>query len=134
MTLGRPPEYNEDIVNKAKEYFANLPQDEVIHSKEGLALYLGISRDTIYDWCRQEDKEDFSYIVEQIFAKQGKTLVNKGLSGGFIPSVVKVMLSKHQYREGIDHTTNDKDLPTPLLHALRHNDSDKETSEAQEEN
>lgn len=115
--VGRPSEYCDEILDKAREYLDNLPEDEVVHSKEGLALYIGISRDTIYEWCKSRKEDgtlkypEFSYIVEQVFSKQGKTLVNKGLENKFNSSITKVMLTKHEYREGIEQTGKDgKDL------------------------
>ena len=114
---GRPSSYSEEILNKAKEYLECLPEDEVVHSKEGLSLYIGVSRETIYTWCKEKNEDgtlkypEFLDIVEQVFAKQGKTLVNKGLENKFNSSITKVMLTKHEYREGIEQTGKDgKDL------------------------
>lgn len=39
-----------------------------------------------------------------------------------------------KYGDKIDHTTNGKDLPTPLLNVLRNNNSNKTSSEPEEEN
>ena len=114
--MARPSEYNDQILVKAREYLDNLPEDEVVHSIEGLADALGITRPTIYDWISQADKEEFSYIVEKVRQSQGKKLVNKGLSGDFNSKIAAVMLSKHGYREGHELTGKDgKDLPTPIL-------------------
>lgn len=107
MAGGRPTEYSQDILDKAREYRDNLPEDEVIHSIEGLALYIGITRSTIYDWRSQDDKKEFSDILEEILQKQGRSLVNKGLSGDYNPSIAKVILTKHNYREGIEHVGNE---------------------------
>lgn len=104
---GRPTSYSQAILELAIEYRDNLPKDEVIHSIEGLADYIGISRTTIYDWKSQEDKKEFSYIVEEILQKQGKSLLNNGLNGKFNQSITKVILTKHNYREGIEHTGNE---------------------------
>lgn len=109
--MARPTEYSQDIIVKGEEYLNSLPPDEVVHSIEGLALYLNIHRSTVYTWKDEEGKEEFSDIVERVLSKQSKSLVNKGLSGDFTPQIAKVMMTKHGYREGVDHTTNDKDLP-----------------------
>lgn len=134
--MARPTDYSDEIVKKAKAYLGMFDivdeeQQEVIPTIEGLALFLGISRTTVYAWQKEAGKEEFSYIVEDILAKQAQMLISKGLLSQYAPTIAKVMLTKHGYREGIDQTTNDKDLPTPLLHALRNNDSDKETSETE---
>jgi hypothetical protein len=106
--MARPTLYNETILQKARDYIDNLPNDEVIHSIEGMAGYVGISRETIYDW---ESKHlEFSDIARQVREKQAKQLINGSLQGKLNASISKVMLTKHGYREGIDATTNDKDL------------------------
>ena len=76
---GRPTVYSKELVDKAQEYLDNLPEDEVIHSIEGLSLYIGLARSVIYEWLKRDDREDFKDIVNKILAKQGKTLINKGL-------------------------------------------------------
>ena len=137
---GRPTIYDEHIIKRTKAYL-DLCEDtteqetigvsakgtELFKNKvkvslptiEGLAYFLGISRDTIYDWCKEH--KEFSYIIEDLRAKQAQELINKGLSGDYNPTIAKVLLTKHGYREGIDQTTNDKDLPTPILNVQRNN-------------
>ena len=111
MRTGRPTEYSQAILDLANMYLDNLPEDEKLHSIEGLADYINIARSTIYEWISQEEKKDFSDIVEKILNKQGKTLINKGIVGEFTPAITKVMLSKHGYREGIEQMGKDgKDL------------------------
>lgn len=102
MPGGRPTEYNEKILERAREYLTSLPEDEFVHSIEGLALYLDITRPTIYDWKSQEDKKEFSYIVDKILANQGKTLINNGITKKFDSSITKLMLTKHGYRDSIE--------------------------------
>jgi len=106
---GRPTEYTPELVDKCKEYLElERPSlTEVIPSIEGLALYLGISRQTIHRWKNEEDKDDFCYIIEQILAKQGQTLLNNGLTGLFNSTISKVILTKHGYREGIEQSGPD---------------------------
>lgn len=104
--MARPTDYSKEILKRAQEYADNLPEDEAVHSIEGLADYINISRSNIYLWASQEDKKAFSDIVENIREKQGKTLINKGLKGEFNSSISKVMLTKHGYREGTDVTSD----------------------------
>jgi hypothetical protein len=115
MTAGRPTDYNETILELAKEYVNNLPEDEVLHSVVGLADYIGIARSTLYEWQKHPDRKEFSDIVDMVLSKQEKALINKGLNNEINPSITKVMMTKHGWREGIDNTTNDKDLPQPVL-------------------
>lgn len=97
--VGRPSDYSEEMLIKARNYLDNLPTDEVVHSIEGLADYLGITRGTIYDWASQEEKKEFSHIVEEVRQRQGKTLINKGLKNEFNSKIAGMMLSKHGYAE-----------------------------------
>lgn len=104
---GRPTDYSKEILEKAREYKDNLPEDEVVHSIEGLADYIDIARSTIYEWASQEDKKGFSDIVESIREKQAKALVNKGLEGKFSAPITKLMLTKHNYSDRHELTGKD---------------------------
>jgi len=125
---GRPTDYCDEIVEKARQYVLSAEDEDInqlagltkkgtelfksrikvnLPSIEGLSLHLGISRETIYDWERQESKKVFSDIIKELRAKQGKQLINKGLSGEYNSTICKVLLSKHGYREGIEQTGKD---------------------------
>lgn len=125
MPGGRPREYSQEYVERAKEYLSSR-QDMVdengklrvsVPTKGGLAKYLGVSRETLYDWASKY--EEFSDVMEQVGAEQEDRLINNGLAGTYNPTIAKVLLTKHGYREGIDQTTNDKDLPNPVSVAAR---------------
>lgn len=138
MPAGRPTKYNQKMLKKTRAYILNCNDTEEdkenniskkvnIVSIEGLAYEIKVNKTTIYEWCK--DNEEYSNVIEELRAKQAKMLLNKGLSGEYNPTIAKVLLTKHGYREGIDNTTNDKDLPVPLLYALHNNPSNTETSE-----
>lgn len=123
MTAGRPTDYNEELLEKAREYISickdteedkenNIKASVKIPSKGGLAVYLGVSRDSLYVYAKEH--KEFSDIMEQMGAIQEDRLLNNGLSGAYNPTIAKVLLTKHGYREGQDITTNDKDMPTPI--------------------
>ncbi len=124
MPAGRPTIYNKNILKNAKDYLLNLPNDEHLHSIEGLSDYINVARSTIYDWASQDEKKEFSYIVEQILNKQGKTLINNGLIGKFNQSITKVMLTKHGYREGIEQTGKDGEKLSGVVFLPIKNDTD----------
>lgn len=133
--MARPTIYTTEILEKTKEYINSCTDTEIqqvigmsakgtelyknkvivnIPTIEGLSYYLGINRDTIYAWCK-ENKE-FSDIIEDLRAKQANELINKGLSGDYNPTIAKVLLSKHGYREGIENTGKDgKDLIISIM-------------------
>jgi len=132
--MARPQEYNQTIIDKAQDYLAD-PQGTV-HSLEGLALYLGIHRSTIYDW---KDKHDeFSDIVEKVLQHQAKKLQDKGLTGEFNSSITKLLLTKHGYsdKQDVDHTSKGNEIK-PILggmsNGVQGNDSNEQTVETNKE-
>lgn len=117
---GRPTDYSLEILNKAQKYLKQC-KDEVIENKlrvdlpsiEGLAIYLKVHRDTLYEWAKIHP--GISDTLEEIKAEQAKRLLNKGLSGEYNSTIAKLILSSnHGMKEKTDVTTNDKDIPTPI--------------------
>src|SRR3990167_3168623 len=105
MTGGRPTDYNQEILDKTKDYIINYAdQDSVVPSIAGLAYYLHLSRRTIYDWAGHDDKVEFSHMLEHLLSIQEKLLINKGLTSVFNSNIVKLMLAKHGYVEKTEHT------------------------------
>jgi len=106
---------------KARRYVnAKYPnKEEVTPTIEGLSMYLGVARATIYTWAKDEKKREFSDTVERLMAKQGRTLINGGLSGQLNPTITKLALSSnHGMRERVDMTSDDKALPAPVTNML----------------
>ena len=98
MAGGRPTKYNATIQKKADEYINNLPDDEVIHTVEGLADHINVARSTVYKW--KDEIEQFSDTLETILRKQAKTLINRGLTGEFNAPMTKMLMNvNHGYRE-----------------------------------
>lgn len=119
MPAGRPTEYNEEILKKTESYLesCNDTEEDKEHnikrivnlpSIEGLAYELKINKDTIYAWAKIH--KEFSDVIDDLRSKQAKSLLNNGLSGNYNPTIAKVLLTKHGYREGIDTTTNDESI------------------------
>lgn len=105
---GRPSKYNATIQKKAEDYIKNLPEDEVVHSIEGLADHINVARSTVYKW--RDEIEEFSDTLETILRKQAKTLINRGLAGEFNAPMTKMMMNvNHGYRERTetDHLSSD---------------------------
>lgn len=112
MKLGRPTEYNEEILVKANEYLLSCEDKETnkgsedrpvysikvkLPTKGGLARYLGVNRDTLYAWSKEY--KEFSDIMESLSAEQEDKLINNGLSGDYNPTIAKVLLTKHGYSD-----------------------------------
>lgn len=122
--MARPIEYRPEIVDKVKQYLKECV-DEIeeyhktrgeksdtyerivkvkIPTIEGLAVYLGVNRSTLYEW--KDTYKEFSDIIEELQAIQADRLLNNGLNGSYNSTIAKVLLTKHGYREGTDITTN----------------------------
>ena len=96
--MGRPTKYSQKVLQEAVRYLDDFHEDgSVIPSISGLALRLGIRRETLQVWKNDPDKEALSNILEDILAKQETLLLNKGLLGEFNSAIVKLALGKHGY-------------------------------------
>lgn len=105
MAGGRPTDYSEEILTDAMNYVQQYANDEVkdkvlkvnLPTIEGLALYLEISRSTLYLW--QKEHKEFSDIIEILQQKQAQVLINNALSGSYNATIAKVLLTKHGYTD-----------------------------------
>jgi len=62
-------------------------------SIEGLADYLDLSKDTIYEWGKLY--AEFSDAIRMIKVKQADRLINNGLSGDYNPLIAKLLLASN---------------------------------------
>lgn len=101
--MARPTDYSDAILEATREY---IDGNAVVPTVAGLSRHLGIARSTIYDWASQEDKKEFSDIIESLLSKQEEELIAKGLSGQFNPTITKLILTKHGYsdQQKVDQT------------------------------
>lgn len=101
MPAGRPTKYTTETLDSARNYFSAGFEElgEPVPTIAGLAEWLDITRRTVYDWAAQEEKAEFSHIVEKIMAKQERMLMAGGLNGGLNPTITKLALSKHGYHD-----------------------------------
>lgn len=133
--MARPTIFTEEYVKKAKEYLTLCVDDiEEYHKTrgeksdgyerlvrvklptiEGLAVYLDINKDTIYEWCKVN--EEFSDVIDQLRGIQADRLINNGLSGDYNPNIAKVLLTKHGYadKQETDITTGGDKINVNLL-------------------
>ena len=103
MPAGRPTKYDPvKTLEATREYiekYQTLGNEEVIPTIAGLSVHLKISRETIYDWAKDEKKERFSDIIGELMAKQELALMSGGLGGNFNPTITKLALTKHNYSD-----------------------------------
>jgi len=117
--VGRPTKYSPEILKKAQEYISNCKDEveEIIESinektgrerfihklkvklpkAEGLALYLEVNRDTLYEWAKKYPR--FSDILEKINQIQADRVINEALAGNYNPLIAKLLLGKHGYKD-----------------------------------
>lgn len=104
--MARPTDYSKEILDKTKDYITNYREyGDTIPSVASLSNFLNIARSTIYDWASQEDKKEFSDILEKLLSEQEKSLLNNGLNGKFNSTITKLILTKHGYTDKSDLTT-----------------------------
>lgn len=104
---GRPTSYTPELLKKAYEYLnLKMPCNEVtevFHTFVGLADYLDIDKDTVREWDRDPEKEEFSAILRKIKTKQEKALIFGGVTELYGQTITKLMLTKHGYRDAVDN-------------------------------
>jgi hypothetical protein len=102
MAGGRPTSYEaEEIAKGVTAYIESAHSDNFLPTVEGLAVHLSVERSTLYLWA--DDHPEFSDILEQLLAAQGSQLIQNGLVGTYNPTITKLMLSKHGYKDRSEH-------------------------------
>jgi len=97
---GRPTKYTPELLEKAKEYLVNhADYGDVVPSHAGLAIEIGITRTTLYDWSHDEGKKLFSDILDECNQKQERMLLSGALGNTMNANIAKLMLGKHGYSE-----------------------------------
>ena len=103
MPAGRPTKYNGEVLKVTKEYIDNYAtHGDMMPSVAGLAVLLGIRRETLHVWAKEEGKEIFSNMLGDLQAKQEQVLFNNGLNGTFNSTITKLALTKHGYHDKVD--------------------------------
>ncbi len=117
--MARPVEYNEEVVVRVQSYLDACVDEQYqllktdgdkstsyenkvrvrLPTIEGLALYLKIHKDTVYEW--EKTYSEFSDVIGELRHRQAQALINNGLSGDYNPTIAKVLLSKHGYKEEV---------------------------------
>jgi hypothetical protein len=127
MTTGRPSKLTDALIEQAARYAAKdyKLQGEVIPTIEGLAVFLNVSRKTLYNW--KAENEEFLHILDDLMARQAKELFSNGLTGDFNPTITKLILTKHGYSDRVEQDVTSSDgalAPTSIvLRGVRADDS-----------
>jgi hypothetical protein len=120
--VGRPLKFQsvKELNEKIEQYFNTTPKDE--WTITGLALHLDTFRSVLCDYEKIDDRCEFSNTI-----KKAKQRVENGYEidlKKFGRSGTIFALKNFDWRDKTeqDLTTNGKDLPTPLLNAIRKDD------------
>jgi len=146
--MARPTDYSEEMLTRTEQYLAQSideysefhktrgeksdSYERVLRVKlptiEGLALYLGVDRTTIYEW--EGKHKEFSHTLDKIRAEQQQRLIDNGLSGDYNPVIAKLILSSnHGMREKSDITTNDESITNVNINVITKSTSQSATDE-----
>lgn len=148
--MARPTKLTPELIEKAKTYlpacrdvvqytdkgaltFVNVELPTIV----GLALYLGINKDTVNEWCKdtvsdfdgvgeKEDgtmialtnlRQEFSVLVKDILYEQEKRLLNNGLGGLYNPKLASLVLGRYGYVEKTetDVTSKGEQITSTIL-------------------
>jgi len=123
---GRPTKYEGNVTVKKVDEYLDTCIDEVeifektvgdkstsyerilktnIPSVAGLAIYLDLSKDTIYAWAREYP--EFSYALEKVSRLQEHKLINGSVAGTYNSTISKlIMSSNHGYKEKTEENLN----------------------------
>lgn len=112
---GRPSLYTPQIIIDFNQYLQDAtPENMEIATVEGLALKLGISKDTLYEWAKIHP--EFSDALCKLKMEQKQQLIKTGIFGGkeINAGIVALMLKvNHDMVETqkTDITSGGKPLP-----------------------
>lgn len=124
MPAGRPPKFEspDQLQSMFEEWKATFTKEsDEIPDVEGLCIYLDTARQTLFDYERKEEYSDTIKRIKDWIIYKKKQLAMKGK----IPPAIYIFDAKNNAgysdRTELDHTTNGKDLPTPILGGLTKN-------------
>lgn len=108
--IGRPTKYNPELQEKADYYVMNWADDpikDVVPSRVGLCCWLGIHKQTSYEWA--EIYPEFSDTLKNIETLQEKVSINGGMAGVFNSTITKLVLANHGYHDSVkqDNVSSD---------------------------
>ena len=90
---GRPTKYTPQAIEEINQYLIEAtPQNMKIPTIEGIALRLGISRDTLYEWAKVHP--EFSDTIGRMKMMQKEALIETGIFGGkeINPTIIALLL------------------------------------------
>ena len=114
--VGRPTKYNAEMQAQADAYVLRWAEVDAVPSRVGLCCWLGISKQTSFTW--EKDYPQFLATLQAVDALQEHTAMNKGITGEFNSTIVKLVLANHGYSDKVqqDNVSSDGSMtPKPAL-------------------
>lgn len=110
---GRPPKFKtpEELAEKVDAYFAGCKANEKMPTKAGLALHLDTTKETLGDYIQ---KEGFSDSIKKAYLLIENAWTENLTKQSPVGSIF-YLKAACGYRDRVDVTTNEKDLPAPIL-------------------
>ena len=107
--VGRPTKYLPEIIHpKIEEYLSQCGREQTeLPTIEGLALYIGINADTVYEWAKTHP--EFSENLKKLANTQKNQLMNDGMYGGKeVNASMAIFLLKaiHKLSDGSNQNIN----------------------------
>ena len=131
MPAGQPTKYTPQVIETINQYLKDaVPQNMKIPTVEGIALKLGISRDTLYEWAKVH--EEFSDTLGKLKMMQKEALIETGIFGGkeINATIIGLLLKvNHDMVETTKTDITSGGKPIPILGNVCTDSSDKETPE-----
>jgi hypothetical protein len=97
--VGRPTKYSPELQAQADDYVLNWSKTDSVPSRVGLCCWLGISKHTSFEW--EKIYPEFSATLDAVEALQEHTAMNKGITGEFNSTIVKLVLANHGYSDKV---------------------------------
>lgn len=96
---GAPTKYRgPETLQMMASYLENYEENgDIIPSVAGLAIYLKVNKDTLYEWAKKHT--EWKSAMNNLAAAQEQKLLSGGLSGTYNSTIAKLVLTKHGYSD-----------------------------------
>jgi hypothetical protein len=109
---GRPVEYTEDVPNKVGEYVNSCFENKELPTKAGLAVYIGICKQTLLTWAKKS--EQLLDALKKMDSLQENECWQKALKGEYNPTIAKLLLANHGYYDKVQNDNTNTNLNTDI--------------------
>ena len=114
IKMGRPTKLTPEVKELTATYLQECIEKNKVPTAARLAVNLGISKSSLYEWGKND--KDFSDTLDKLQSIQEATLVDGSLENRLNPTISKLMLANHGYREKSEQDiTSGGNALTPIL-------------------